>query len=79
MKYSIYDEQCHKFLHSGLNSNTKKEAIEEALSFLFGGEDFSDKIVERITNEIITEQEEFIKMYELNVVSHFEEKNAGWR
>jgi len=70
MLYSVWDLQTNDYLHSGRNSITREKAIDEALSFLLGSDDFDEDMEKQITTADSIRKEEFLNMYELQVHGH---------
>lgn len=83
--YSVYDRQLGKFIHSGRNSETKKEAMEDVFwmwknsgGFLVDSsdnlppEEFKEK-EEKETEELLNDEErleDFLKLLGFKIVEH---------
>ena len=68
--FSIYCTQNLNEMHSGRNCPTKRESIEGALSYLFGGDDFERETVDSVNDSSLEQQELFINDYDLVVFEH---------
>ncbi len=65
MYYSIYDLQTHDYLHSGRNSDTLEEALEDWISYFTGGGDMEEKY-ENLLNRLAEEKKWTEIVTELN-------------
>ena len=66
--FSIFDTQTESYLHTGRNSKTLKECIQDGLSYLEAGIDRID--YKKILKYSIKEQREYLGYFDFEVKNH---------
>lgn len=68
MYYSIYDKETETFLHTGRNSKTKTECVNDCIDFMSNGMETED--VEILNNSRMSEKIDFLNTYNYIVEKH---------
>ena len=74
MFFSIYDKQTGTYLETGLNSSSKKEAINDCIDYLIGGDTFSSP--SRIKRMSLKHKEAEINTHDFFVEEHEEREKS---
>lgn len=83
MFFSIHDKQTGTYLETGLNSPSKKEAINDCIDYLIGGDTFSSP--SRIKRMSLKDKEAeinthdfFVEEHEVREKSYFDEDEKDY-